>query len=122
MKCDPKTHTCQPAECYTNPDCLGEYPNLRCCDRDPSLPEEIRSKGEGKCYDKGETIGKGEWICDPGKWVKCDENNLGEKAEFNGKTYICTIENGNYKWVESKINPISYFLAQIINFFKSLFG
>ena len=78
MKCDPKTHTCQPAECYTNPDCLGEYPNLRCCDRDPSLPEEIRSKGEGKCYDKGETIGKGEWICDPGKWVKCDENNLGE--------------------------------------------
>jgi len=42
-------YRCDYGECSSNDDCLGDYPNLRCCLKDSNGPAE----DEGVCVDKG---------------------------------------------------------------------
>ncbi|TAL46687.1 hypothetical protein EPN87_04650 [archaeon] len=72
---------------------------------------------DGTCQPKGSPQGYSNYLCDPGKWIKCDSTNVGMKQTFNGKSYTCVSESGEYKWNSYSIgetpNTISWIFATI---------
>lgn len=75
--------------CNTNTDCGAN----RCCRA--SGPNAADHTCRAKGVDSSTT-----YLCDPGEWIKCGDSNVGVTQEFNGEVFICTKENGDYKWEE----------------------
>ena len=112
--CDSDTCKCEEAGgCSANHEC-GDG---ACCDADSHLPSQDR--GDGNCYDKG-YIYKKKYLCDPGTWMKCSEDNIGEKASFDGKNFVCQAENSSYNWVEIEQKSVIDLAELFSRFFASL--
>jgi hypothetical protein len=100
---------CQIVECTANCSSNAEYGDDRCCIA--VGPDSIKRE----CYGKGIYSQNSRYLCDPGVWMICDENNAGSRQEFENRIFICSYENGSYALKE--LSNIFYEIIEILSKF-----
>ena len=99
-KCSPVTYTCECGSCTYGADNAECDPAFPCCTGVPTPSGPGDESGiQYKCVEKGRLSAYLEWLCDPGTWYECNEENLDRIQAWDTYKYKCVYEDG-YKWID----------------------
>ncbi len=103
--------------CAQDSECAPLDNRNTCCTADSSLG--VDKLPSGQCVGKNSKIVSDKWICDPGTWMGCSTNNVGQIINSAGENFVCSYENSNYGWAEY-IEPNNIVNRVVSGFAKAL--